>query len=118
MTDDRASRCASELWRFSQNEFMDYELDGSGDCGPLIARAHQVSKLAILERHGFTPATWSALLDERLGGGYGNYLLRLEIEVEPMDEWLDNNTFVCTLGYPGHPGAEYSSIAYLKGGES
>lgn len=104
---DRLSRAASAIWKFNEHTWMDYEMDGSGDCGPLIAKAHQTSRVAILEEHGFTPEAYNEALNERLDS---KWLYFSGLEVQPMDEWLDDNTFVYTGA------GEYSSLSYLKGG--
>lgn len=118
--DNRLSMAAGEIWNQGKYEWQDYAMDGSGDCGPLIAKGHQISRIAILERWGYTPQEYNQELRDRMCGeeypkmSYNVFCLLGELEVEPMDEWLDHNTVVCTLGYPGHPGAEYSTLAYLK----
>lgn len=108
--DDRASRCASALWSHHQWEHADYEMDGSGELGDRIAKGHQLQKVAILEEHGFTPETWTALLNERLSECFTNHYIRAAIEVEPMESWVKHNTYVYAMG-------EWSSLAFLEGGE-
>jgi len=110
---NRMSLCASELWNLYEHEAQEYAMDGSGDCGNMIAKHMQNVRLEILSRYGYTAREWNQALRDRLVGedatmSHRIYYLLCYLEVEPMDEWLDNNTYVYTCG-------EYSSLAYLKG---
>lgn len=37
------------------DESRDHELDGSGDCGPMIARSWDRTRAKLIKDHGFTP---------------------------------------------------------------
>lgn len=111
--DDRLSRAASAIWRSFEHEQAEYDMDGSGELGPVIARHLHEGRVAMLRVFGFTPESYNKALRERLAPDYPRMSYRAFnllgiLEVEPMDEWLDNNTFVDT-------GGELSSLAYLKG---
>jgi hypothetical protein len=106
--DDRLSRAASAIWRQRQDAYMDYALDASGDCGPLIAKAHRRSEVEALARLGFTPESYNAAIEQRIGGpGYTAHRWASELEVESDEQWHDRTTLVGT-------GSERSSLAYLK----
>lgn len=101
--DDRLSRAASAVWRIDQDAHMDYEMDGSGDCGEMIARAHNRAKLAAIEEQGFSAESYNAALAERLDS---KWLYFSGLEVESEQEFYENHTYVDT-------GGELSSIAFL-----
>lgn len=117
---NRLSLAASAIWGQRENAWQDYAMDGSGDCGPLIEKAHRSFEVAALAEHGYTPESYNQALRDRLVGGdypqmtYATYRLLGDLEVETDEEHADGEV-VCTLGYPGHPGAENSTIGYLKG---
>lgn len=50
---DKLSRCLSALSHLSTAYEQDMELDGSGECGPLIRRSLAREAQRIAERHGF-----------------------------------------------------------------
>lgn len=102
---DRLSLAASAIWRRSEWE---------------ESRHVQEARIEALAELGFTPESYTEALRARLAPdypamSYSVFNLLAVLEVQPMDEWVDDHTFVCTLGYEGHPGAEFSSLAYLKG---
>lgn len=108
------SLAASAIWRGRQHQDLDYQMDGSGELGASIAAHHHASEVAVLAEHGFTPESYNAAIRRAIGTeSYAAYRWLTDLSVDP--DWVDNNTFVCTNGYPGHPEAEYSSVAYLKG---
>lgn len=67
---DNLSRAASAVLRVEEFAFMDYEMDGSGECGGLIAAHHEACKVAAVEAEGFTPESYNAALRERLAPEY------------------------------------------------
>jgi hypothetical protein len=119
--DNRLSMAASAIWNSYEQEDQEMSLDGSGELGGRIARGMQEWRLKVIGEFGFTPKSYNEALRRSLCGeeyphmSYGTYQLLSILEVESLEEYDDHHTVVCTLGYPGHPGAEYSTIAYLKG---
>lgn len=111
---DNLSKAASAIWRINEHAGMDYALDGSGDCGSMIAAAQNARQLEAIAEHGFTAETYNAELRARLAPeyphmSYGTYCWLQQLEVESAEEFHDNNTYVDT-------GGELSSLAYLKAG--
>ena len=74
---DRLSRCLTELRRLSQGIEADLDMDGSGDCGPLIQRSAQIAAAAIARKHGFQNADAALDLAERRTHNYSQQLSAL-----------------------------------------
>ena len=119
--DNRLSMAASAVWMSHEQEMQELSLDGSGELGGVISRGMQAHRVEIVESFGFTPKEYNDELRRRMCGeeyprmSHNVHHFLSALEVESMEEYDDHHTVVCTLGYPGHPGAEYSTLAYLKG---
>lgn len=93
MANDRLSKAASAVWNIEEHAWMDYELDGSGECGALIAASHERSKLLAVGEQGFTADTYNAELRKRLAPehpkmSYRTYCLLGLLEIRQDDDEL------------------------------